>query len=236
MSLPVRAERSIALQCKYLQSKAKQAFTECALSLSFDLGTNPNPLRTVASSGSQNLSRRKPSSSSSSSSQQTPGSTRIVYRESRIPSESDFPIWQQNWFIALLFLMALGFFALALFLFITFDSDIAPSSTASAASSEGVEVSLSISLSFLLPFPFLGLGILVFFSHCLISLIVQVQVTYGTVLKLMHEKTKFRLHSHDVPYGSGSGQQSVTGFPNVDDSNSYWVISSFIFFFSYLNE
>ncbi|KAE8732562.1 Stromal cell-derived factor 2-like protein [Hibiscus syriacus] len=40
----------------------------------------------------------------------------------------------------------------------------------------------------------------------------NVEVTYGTVLKLMHEKTKFRLHSHDVPYGSGSGQQSVTGF------------------------
>ncbi|XWS17864.1 hypothetical protein CRYUN_Cryun33cG0105000 [Craigia yunnanensis] len=52
----------------------------------------------------------------------------------------------------------------------------------------------------------------------------HVEITYGTVLKLMHEKTKFRLHSHDVPYGSGSGQQSVTGFPNVDDSNSYWVV------------
>jgi dolichyl-phosphate-mannose--protein O-mannosyl transferase len=51
------------------------------------------------------------------------------------------------------------------------------------------------------------------------------QITYGAVLKLMHEKTKFRLHSHDVPYGSGSGQQSVTGFPNVDDANSYWVSS-----------
>ncbi|GMH11173.1 hypothetical protein Nepgr_013014 [Nepenthes gracilis] len=51
-----------------------------------------------------------------------------------------------------------------------------------------------------------------------------VEITYGTVLKLMHEKTKFRLHSHDVPYGSGSGQQSVTGFPDVDDSNSYWII------------
>lgn len=51
-----------------------------------------------------------------------------------------------------------------------------------------------------------------------------VQVTYGSVIKLMHEKTKFRLHSHDVPYGSGSGQQSVTGFPNVDDANSYWVV------------
>ena len=49
------------------------------------------------------------------------------------------------------------------------------------------------------------------------------QITYGSVIKLMHEKTKFRLHSHDVPYGSGSGQQSVTGFPDVDDSNSYWV-------------
>lgn len=51
-----------------------------------------------------------------------------------------------------------------------------------------------------------------------------VEITYGSVIKLMHEKTKFRLHSHDVPYGSGSGQQSVTGFPNVDDSNSYWVV------------
>ncbi|KAK4756563.1 hypothetical protein SAY87_006690 [Trapa incisa] len=51
-----------------------------------------------------------------------------------------------------------------------------------------------------------------------------VEITYGSVIKLMHEKTKFRLHSHDVPYGSGSGQQSVTGFPGVDDANSYWVV------------
>ncbi|PON74575.1 Glycosyltransferase 39-like [Parasponia andersonii] len=55
-----------------------------------------------------------------------------------------------------------------------------------------------------------------------------VEITYGTVLKLMHERTKFRLHSHDVPYGSGSGQQSVTGFPNVDDANSYWASSSIV--------
>ncbi|KEH35903.1 stromal cell-derived factor-like protein [Medicago truncatula] len=53
---------------------------------------------------------------------------------------------------------------------------------------------------------------------------VEVQITYGSVIKLMHEKTKFRLHSHDVPYGSGSGQQSVTGFPSVDDANSYWIV------------
>ncbi|CAL5328115.1 unnamed protein product [Camellia sinensis] len=50
-------------------------------------------------------------------------------------------------------------------------------------------------------------------------------ITYGTVLKLMHEKTKVQLHSHEVPYGSGSRQQSVTGFSVVDDSNSYWVLS-----------
>ncbi|KAG8656817.1 hypothetical protein MANES_03G010100v8 [Manihot esculenta] len=50
------------------------------------------------------------------------------------------------------------------------------------------------------------------------------EITYGTVLKLMHERTKFRLHSHDVPYGTGSGQQSVTGFPDVDDANSYWIV------------
>ncbi|KAH6819571.1 stromal cell-derived factor 2-like protein precursor, partial [Perilla frutescens var. frutescens] len=49
-------------------------------------------------------------------------------------------------------------------------------------------------------------------------------ITYGSVIKLMHVKTKVRLHSHDMPYGSGSGQQSVTGFPNVDDSNSYWIV------------
>ncbi|KAF9662069.1 hypothetical protein SADUNF_Sadunf18G0015100 [Salix dunnii] len=49
-------------------------------------------------------------------------------------------------------------------------------------------------------------------------------ITYGSVIKLMHERTKYRLHSHDVPYGSGSGQQSVTGFPSVDDANSYWIV------------
>ncbi|XLU82559.1 hypothetical protein S245_005979, partial [Arachis hypogaea] len=50
-----------------------------------------------------------------------------------------------------------------------------------------------------------------------------VLVTYGSVLKLMYEKTKCRLHSQDVPYGSSSEQQSVTGISTVDDSNSYWI-------------
>jgi dolichyl-phosphate-mannose--protein O-mannosyl transferase len=60
-------------------------------------------------------------------------------------------------------------------------------------------------------------------SVCDLDLCARSQVTYGSVVKLMHEKTKHRLHSHDVSYGSGSGQQSVTGFPEGDDSNSYWV-------------
>ena len=65
-------------------------------------------------------------------------------------------------------------------------------------------------------------------------------VTCGTVLKLIHVDTSVRLHSHDVKYGSGSGQQvvshtalqyyrvlctqSVTGVANADDVNSYWVV------------
>ncbi|XP_024372432.1 stromal cell-derived factor 2-like protein [Physcomitrium patens] len=50
------------------------------------------------------------------------------------------------------------------------------------------------------------------------------EVTYGSVIKLQHERTKFRLHSHEVPYGSGSGQQSVTSFPGVEDGNSFWIV------------
>jgi dolichyl-phosphate-mannose--protein O-mannosyl transferase len=41
---------------------------------------------------------------------------------------------------------------------------------------------------------------------------------------LKHVATNYRLHSHGVNYGSGSGQQSVTTFPGKDDTNSYWVV------------
>ena len=37
---------------------------------------------------------------------------------------------------------------------------------------------------------------------------------------------RFRLHSHDVKWGSGSGQQSVTSVNAMDDPNSYWVIKA----------
>ncbi|EDO45492.1 predicted protein [Nematostella vectensis] len=49
-------------------------------------------------------------------------------------------------------------------------------------------------------------------------------VTCGSVVKLLNTKHNVRLHSHEVKYGSGSGQQSVTGVLSVDDGNSYWVI------------
>lgn len=49
-------------------------------------------------------------------------------------------------------------------------------------------------------------------------------VTCGSVLKLLNTKHNVRLHSHDVRYGSGSGQQSVTGVTAADDGNSYWRI------------
>lgn len=51
-------------------------------------------------------------------------------------------------------------------------------------------------------------------------------VTCGSVLKLMNIRSNVRLHSHDVKYGSGSGQQSVTAVEGADDHNSYWRIRS----------
>ncbi|GFP82789.1 stromal cell-derived factor 2-like protein [Phtheirospermum japonicum] len=157
---------------------------------------------TVAPSHQQgNLTRRKSAPPPVASSS---GRARIVYRESvGHSSDSDLspPFWQSTWFIVLLLVMAVAFFGLAIFLLLTLDSDYA--SAPVSAASEGVQASPRSRLSF--------------HTHTR-------NITYGSVIKLMHEKTKFRLHSHDVPYGSGSGQQSVTGFPNVDDSNSYWIV------------
>lgn len=49
-------------------------------------------------------------------------------------------------------------------------------------------------------------------------------ITCGSVIKLENEaKPGVRLHSHDIKYGSGSGQQSVTAVEN-QDTNSYWSI------------
>jgi dolichyl-phosphate-mannose--protein O-mannosyl transferase len=49
-------------------------------------------------------------------------------------------------------------------------------------------------------------------------------VTCGSVIKMKHQDSSRRLHSHSVNYGSGSGQQSVTGLEGSDDSNSFWIV------------
>ncbi|KAI9332991.1 MIR motif-containing protein [Obelidium mucronatum] len=51
-------------------------------------------------------------------------------------------------------------------------------------------------------------------------------VTCGSSIKLAHAATGVRMHSHQITYGTGSGQQSVTGFSNGDDTNSLFVVES----------
>ncbi|CAG9853879.1 unnamed protein product [Phyllotreta striolata] len=52
----------------------------------------------------------------------------------------------------------------------------------------------------------------------------QKYVTCGSVLKLLNTDYRVRLHSHDVKYGTGSGQQSVTATELQEDINSHWLI------------
>ncbi|CAH0513216.1 unnamed protein product [Peronospora belbahrii] len=49
-------------------------------------------------------------------------------------------------------------------------------------------------------------------------------VTCGSSIKLVHEMTRYRLHSHEVAYGGGSEQQSVTAHAARNDVNSYWLV------------
>ena len=51
-------------------------------------------------------------------------------------------------------------------------------------------------------------------------------MTCGSVIKLLNSDFRVRLHSHDVKYGTGSGQQSVTGTEVQEDVNSHWVIKA----------
>jgi dolichyl-phosphate-mannose--protein O-mannosyl transferase len=49
-------------------------------------------------------------------------------------------------------------------------------------------------------------------------------VSCGSVIKLKHKETGHHLHSHQIAWGSGSGQQSVTGHGSNDDFGSMWII------------
>lgn len=46
------------------------------------------------------------------------------------------------------------------------------------------------------------------------------------MFKLKNEAQGAWMHSHKVNYGSGSGQQSVTGFKDENDANSYWMVQA----------
>jgi len=74
----------------------------------------------------------------------------------------------------------------------------------------------------------MGLDVIVYsfvLIHASISALGEkVPVTCGSTIKLAHSASKARLHSHEVAYSRGSQQQSVTGFPSSDDSQSYWVV------------
>lgn len=50
-------------------------------------------------------------------------------------------------------------------------------------------------------------------------------VTSGSSIKLQHSSTGYRLHSHDINYGGGSGQQSVTAHNSGNDNNSYFYVT-----------
>ncbi len=49
-------------------------------------------------------------------------------------------------------------------------------------------------------------------------------MTCGSVVKLKHAASGYDLHSHEIAYGSGSGQQSVTGYKDTSDANSLWTV------------
>ncbi|ETO29911.1 hypothetical protein RFI_07208 [Reticulomyxa filosa] len=59
---------------------------------------------------------------------------------------------------------------------------------------------------------------------CNIFVALNDPVTYGSIIKLEHVTSGYLLHSHDVSYSTGSGQQSVTCYPEFGDTNSLWQV------------
>jgi dolichyl-phosphate-mannose--protein O-mannosyl transferase len=49
-------------------------------------------------------------------------------------------------------------------------------------------------------------------------------VTCSSTLRLKNVRANYYLHSSEISYGSGSGQQAVTGFDGDHDYNSLWTI------------
>ncbi|KAH6939241.1 hypothetical protein HPB50_016565 [Hyalomma asiaticum] len=72
---------------------------------------------------------------------------------------------------------------------------------------------------------------LLFLAGALCALVADVRgqvsyryVTCGSLIKLLNRRWDVRLHSHEVRYSGGSGQQSVTATEKPDDVNSHWMV------------
>ncbi|KAI0563070.1 Glycosyltransferase 39 [Gracilaria domingensis] len=72
----------------------------------------------------------------------------------------------------------------------------------------------------------IALSLTLFYSSICVADTEVADVTYGSTIKLEHAPTKYRLHSHDIKYGTGSEQQSVTAVSDKSDSNSFWIVRS----------
>ncbi|XP_076362127.1 stromal cell-derived factor 2-like isoform X1 [Tachypleus tridentatus] len=68
------------------------------------------------------------------------------------------------------------------------------------------------------------LNLVIFSTFCHCGDVHYPYVTCGSIIKIQNISYKVRLHSHDIKYGSGSGQQSVTGIDSQEDNNSHWVV------------
>lgn len=73
-------------------------------------------------------------------------------------------------------------------------------------------------------------GLLYFLAYFKAAECTEEPITCASVIKISNAQDKSRLHSHDVKYGSGSQQQSVTGTNNLDDVNSHWQLLGGKFF------
>eukprot|EP01035_Chromulina_nebulosa_P017307 gene17307-22846_t len=49
-------------------------------------------------------------------------------------------------------------------------------------------------------------------------------ITCGSAVKLVNKETNYNLHSHNIAWGSGSGQQSITSTSSNKDSGSLWIV------------
>ncbi|KAF3556171.1 hypothetical protein F2Q69_00016682, partial [Brassica cretica] len=172
------------------------------LYLSLDPDSGYTPASAAPSGQQQALSRRKPPPSSSP----PPSSDSPLRTPSARKAIPEFPFYQQNWFIALLFLMALGFFCLALFLYLSLDPDSGYTPASAAPSGkEGVEIVKPV------PGKTFKQGD---------------AIKNGATIRLQHMKTRKWLHSHlHASPISGNLEVSCFGDDSNSDTGDHWKLT-----------